>query len=174
MTMVEKIHILTRPSETVKFRRPFAAEIIDSTTGLVEKTITLKPGEYTIYFNLDIAETDQIRRFVEDPLTTNRLLRLPMSPLEEIMTVLPRLPRVTINVHQKMVLTNSMTGHQATIHAGRRTFVVARRDKVLWIFWLSGINQGRLVGLSVPFFTVQFEDRHVATIESMPDLQAVA
>jgi len=97
-----------------------------------------------------------------------------MSTLEKLQELLPELPRVTAILHRDLTLTNSLTGRKAIIHKGRRTFVVVKRGDIRWIYWLSGIRQGRLVGMSDSYFAVQFEDPGLARISSYPTLAKVA
>ncbi|MBU1202823.1 hypothetical protein KKH39_02145 [Patescibacteria group bacterium] len=52
--------------------------------------------------------------------------------------------------------------------------MVVKRGDIRWIYWLSGIRQGRLVGMSDSYFAVQFEDPGLARISSYPTLAKVA
>lgn len=78
MRSSEQLAAVLKPSEDLVFTQAFSVEVIDEKTGLVEATITLGAGTYSVYDNFDLAEVGIIRHFVEDPDTSyNRLLRLP-------------------------------------------------------------------------------------------------
>ena len=78
MTQAEKLEVALQRSEEAQMDQAFPVEVIDSKTGLVEETIALPAGTYYLYSNLDLLNTNRLRKFVEDPnCSMNRLLRLP-------------------------------------------------------------------------------------------------
>jgi hypothetical protein len=179
MTQAEKMALALKPGRPIQYTCPLLVREVDDRIGEPEgEPFELPPGTYkTRYAMLD---AHRIYTSIDDPTCLNRLLMLvgerrdTMPTLEQVRKLLPELPVVPVTLHIDLTLTNARTGKNATIHKGRRNFVVARVGNVRWIFWLSGLRQGRLVGLSEAYFTVQFEDRGAATIPLMPDMAAVA
>lgn len=97
-----------------------------------------------------------------------------MTDLQTLQQLKPELPTVVIVFHKDIKLRNAVTGRMVTIRRGRRIFVVAKRGNTRWLFWMSGLSQGKVVGTSDAFFVINLVETHLAELDSLPPMAAVA
>jgi len=93
---------------------------------------------------------------------------------QDILVLKNKLPRAIVELSCDIILNDAITGQNVTIPSGRRQFLIAKYDHVLWIFWKSGLSRGQVVGASMAYFATTFEERGIASYQRKTPLPQAA